>query len=1295
MAQTLLATALILVVVQADGGTEPSSCPIKCVCVNATAASCTEIDSDLSHLPVTTRKLEVLNASRPDTIAHIGGASLPALTELALTNCLIRALESGQFASLDRVTRLHLISNSITNMPEGVFTHLSSLQVLNLSGNSISDVSNRWLKDMRNLQVLDISSNNISNLEEDAFAYLSALQMLSFSENQLSAVLPRMFSGLNNTLYCLDLSFNRISLLNTDAFGGLHSLRTLNLAGNNLHVLQGHCFNGLISLQQLDVSENNISSLDNGVFNELNNLQRLNLSGNRLETLSDQCFCGLMHLQELDVSRNRISSVSPGTFQSLGGLTDLILADNPVLGRLRQELMVLVGTGRRLQAVDVSRSGLTQVPAALTRSIRTLQLAGNSVTTVQCGDLDSYPLLQLLNLADNQIEEVEEDALGRLEVLSTLYLSGNHLHTVPRSLPSGLITLHLQCNRIQELNSSDLQGLPRLKFLSLRRSGIMVIQNGALSQLTALETLDMSENPLKSLPGNALSGPLMTVLRLSHLDGIMSSASNATEMSFPVTSPERLEVLELDSSPVLAEQLLADTAALAAFRQLRELNLVNTGLTNLRSDLFHFLPRLRTLRLNGNLWECENMLWLANWIRQQQKHQQQELETSLQDAYCASPPHLASRPVIHIHDEDFNITTSSAQPSTVFSMPVKSNAYEATTETRYDASVTTKMFSIFKIRNTEVPHNITLFTPPPEGPPDNQSRQRLFTKLAAHYIQPFNTNSNSTTTTFKTAEMSPVHVTNTVPTTIQPENSSSANNAFTISSTFIDSEEVLFNTTTVYEENFITNINSTDSLSVTSTPDFDDDFKTDHYTDIRTSGTLSVDEVSSNSTIHNAVSPTKSYTMTYPTDDNTEQNQVTFLTTPSLKSQFKVMNNSVHDEKSLLFTGENSIDRNEKSSCHIKNITTQNQSIASKTANKVLHTNITHSENHKIYINIPSNSTRTLFPNKSWTQHKFFRNSKNKDLLPSTEPIQSVHNNLNLYKVVSNSMNNDTALKQTFSNKDPPKFKYYHYKSLNNITQGDESLRSDSPENITRDNTSPLEASLFNKTSVNHINESSDLIYKSVHNTEFNYHNVNTNTTTNHSTSNSKIQVQIPSHSSVHNSAYRNHSTTVPTGFHISKLKLVDRNNSESLEKVVVSEHGNVTSSGMNNGGNITYINKIYGKSDITTDQPPKVTSPLGENLVFENVTLAVGDKSVFYSSHASDAFASSVHVTVKENISTSLFSGSHPSMFVLLGVGLAMAGAFAMAISHCAKRRRRQAVEYSRQQDIEVRSMSSIGDLW
>ena len=1285
-------------VVCANSGTVPSSCPVGCVCVNTTDVSCKEVTRVFTHLPTTTRSLEVLNTSSPDVIAHISALKVSGLTELTLRNCLIRDIKSGHFTNLSRLTRLNLSSNLITNLPDGVFSQLSSLQVLNLSQNFISNVSNQWLKDVHNLNVLDMSSNNISNLKEDVFACLPTLQRLSLSENQISVVLPSALSGLNNSLRCLDLSFNKISCLNNSVFSGLQSLRLLNLAGNNLESLKGDCFHGMTSLQELDVSANHISSLDDGAFSELNNLQRLNLSGNRLHALGDQCFRGLLHLQQLDVSRNHISSVSPGTFQSMGSLMELILADNPVLGRLQQELMVLVGTGRRLQTVDVSRSGLTQVPAALTRSIRTLKLAGNSVTTIRCGDLDSYPLLQLLNLADNQLEELEEDALGRLEVLSTLYLSGNHLLIIPRSLPAGLITLHLQRNHIQQLNSSDLQGLPRLKHLSLRCSGIKVIQNGAFSQLTALETLDISENPLKSLPGNALSGPLMTVLRLSHLGGILSSVSDTKEMSFPVTSPERLEVLELDSSPALAQQLLADTAALAAFRQLRELNLINTGLTNLRSDLFHFLPRLRTLRLNGNQWECEGMLWLANWIHQQQKHQKQELETSLQGAYCASPPQLASTPITKLHDADFNITTNSngSSTATVFSMPVESNIYEATTEARYDASVTRKTFSVFRIRNTQVPDKETLST---EDPLDKTSQHRSFTKHPAPSVGPF-TDTNRSTTIPNTAEMSPTKVVSTIPTTTPHKSSSNANNAYTISSILTGSEELIFNTT-VAEGDLITNIYSTDSSVTNISPDNDVDFKSVSNIDITTSGAFLVNQVPNSSNTYSAPALNKTQTVTSSNGDSTKQTKM-LPTIPNVKPHVQVMNTTVNDEINL-FTDKNSLQGTQKSSHHIESVTTiENQNISSKTVIKFLGTNITNFETLKTYINSPSNSTKTLFINKSWAQHKFFPNSKNKSFLPNNGSFQGAHNNSNIYKIISNPIKNDTLLQQDFSNKDPPKFKHYQDKSLNHIMQGDENLNAHSEENITSHNNSAMEASIFNKTSENYNYGSSDFrnqsANKTANNTKFGHnmvmkHNY-TNMSTNHSIPNPKTQLQIPLYSSVHNSAHRNHSTKIPTGLYTNKLKLADRSNSESFGKVEPQDR-NETSSDVNYSGNISYI-KMQDKSDSSTGNSANITSPMeGQNLVFENVTIATRDTSVFYSSRASDTISSGAHITVKENISTSLVSGSHPSMFVLLGVGLAMAVAFAMAMSHCANRRRHQAVEYSRQQDIEVRSMSSIGDLW
>lgn len=861
---------------------------------------------------------------------------------------------------------LDLSSRNISVVPATAFACLPELETLILSNNTLSAVCDdvnstvqcddvsfnqssiyQCFAGLEKLQYLDLSRNNISVLDSVVFCELGALLTLNLSGNSLESLDSQCFAGLDK-LEELDVSRNSVSVLERAVFSNLGQLLRLNLSRNSLESIDSKCFTSLEKLQQLDLSMNSICVLEGVIFSDLGQLLRLNISGNRLETLSSDSFRGLTRLQRLDASHNRITSVSPGTFQPVAGLTHLLLADNPVLG-----LTVLVGTGRKLQAVDASRAGLSQIPAALTTSIRTLKLAGNLMTAVRCGDLDSYPLLRLLDLSDNVIMELEEDALGRLEVLTTLYLSGNKLRTVPKSLPSGLTSLYLERNNIEELASGELQGLPRLRYLSLRNSGLKVIQNGALGQLPSLQTLDLSYNPMTRLPGNALSGPLMTVLKLSSLTAI--APADATELSFPVTSPEHLEVLQLDSSPELARQLLGDTAALAAFRQLRELDLSHANLTSLRSDLFHFLPRLRVLRLAGNPWDCQQMLWLADWVRQNQ----QELQDSLRDAVCSSPDDMVSTPVMDLY----------------FTTP------------RYDDISLTSMY---------------------------QGDNATYDMFAAE------------------------------------------------------------NTTDFY-------------LDDPQTP-------------------------SSEVTLYNA------------TDSS-----------PTIPSN-----------------------------------TAFNQSEVSKPLAHI---------NTDLY---------SVLTNRSWSQHKFFPNTRNRDSAPSVDPL---HGGSFLFKFSQSSKNDDKVLKkQNHGSKDLHKLIYQHDTSFNNIMQGDDSL--------------------------------------------------------------------------VHDVEDRNKD-------------LFDNKDKSPVVKTL----GNLTDK-----ANMT---------DMATSSNNATSSDAGlegENLVFENVTLAVGDKSVYYRSRASDAYASGVRVTVKE---TSFISGSHPGMFVLVGVGLAMAGALAIAMSHCAKKRRRQAVEYSRQQDIEVRSMSSIGDLW
>lgn len=462
-----------------------------------------------------------------------------------------------------------------------------------------------------NGNIRDVIVTNINFVNRSFTLNLTSInQLRSLKLSNCNIVSSPKFLLSNTTqLQSIDISNNYLKSVKVQI---IKTLEVLNLSANAIDSLNASSFNGLAALKSLDLTENMLSVIDDKVLKPLISLQHLNLSRNRLEILNEASFSSLLHLQQLDVSWNRLAKVAPGSLQ-LPSLARLLLAGNPNLGNFQQPAL-LVGTGRRLQTVDASRTGLKQVPAALTHSIRTLRLAGNSITTVNCGDLDSYPLLQLLDFTSNNLESIEYDALGRLDSLYVLYLTDNKLRSIPRSLSERLRVLHLEKNKIEQIRNVDLQGLPFLEVLLLNDNKIKVVEENSFTQLTSLETLDLSRNPINILTAGTFSGPIqLRVLRLSQIQAIPP----AKEMTFPLSSPEHLVILDLSQSPGLAHQLLADTAALAAAHELQELDLSNSFLSHIRSDLLHFLPQLRVLRLHGNPLNCTNLQWLALWMRKQ------------------------------------------------------------------------------------------------------------------------------------------------------------------------------------------------------------------------------------------------------------------------------------------------------------------------------------------------------------------------------------------------------------------------------------------------------------------------------------------------------------------------------------------------------------------------------------------------------------------------------------------------------------------------------------------------------
>lgn len=581
-----------------------SACPDLCECHQnniekdapiLSDVSCRGHVPDLSEVPVGTRSLSLDSAEDSEVIVFFD--------ELEVADSGDDFKMTG--SSVDIET--NDTSEETTRTTE-ILPYLSELAVTNCS---LVSLNASW-HGFERLRALNLSCNNLLRLRDGL-----VIRTMNLSK-----------------LACLDLSDNSLSDISVGTFRTLVGLVRLSLRKNAISTVDEDAFRGLDRLEFLDLSDNRLADLPDSALTPLYSLQKLDLSGNQLQVLGARWFESLDRLRELDVSRNGLARAASGTLQPLSGLSVLRLAENPLRER---DVSLLLGTGRRLETVDASRTGLARVPAALTRSVRALRLAGNRLTTVRSGDLDSYPLLRIFDIADNRLVDIENDALGRLEVLDELDLSGNVLAKVPGSLPSSLTILKLQRNAITALKLDDLNGLYNLRSLILNDNDISVIEVGALGQLPLLVELDLSDNPIKALPTNTLSGPSnLAKLRMSGLASLQRHQEEHSDMAFPVPTPERLIMLDVSRSPVLARQLLADDAALSACKSLIELNLSQTNISTIRSDLAYMLPQLRVLGLGRNNWNCtEDLYWLGEWVRQHREPKQR-----FQPARCASPRKL-------------------------------------------------------------------------------------------------------------------------------------------------------------------------------------------------------------------------------------------------------------------------------------------------------------------------------------------------------------------------------------------------------------------------------------------------------------------------------------------------------------------------------------------------------------------------------------------------------------------------------------------------------------------------------
>ncbi|XP_069464442.1 leucine-rich repeat transmembrane protein FLRT3 [Ambystoma mexicanum] len=242
---------------------------------------------------------------------------------------------------------------------------------------------------------------------------------------------------------------------------------------------------------------------------------------------------------------------------------------------------------KRLEKVEriyLYRNSLDEFPINLPKHLKELHLQENNIRTITYDSLSQIPWLEELHLDDNSVSAVSiEDGAFRDNIfLRLLFLSRNHLSTIPWGLPKTIEELRLDDNRISIISEPSLQDLTNLRRLVLDGN---LLNNNGLGENVFINLINLTE---LSLVRNSLSAP---------------------PVNLPGASLRKLYLQENHMNRVPAN-------AFADLRQLYRLDMSNNNITVLPQGIFDDLDNLTQLFLRNNPWYCGcKMKWVRDWLQ--------------------------------------------------------------------------------------------------------------------------------------------------------------------------------------------------------------------------------------------------------------------------------------------------------------------------------------------------------------------------------------------------------------------------------------------------------------------------------------------------------------------------------------------------------------------------------------------------------------------------------------------------------------------------------------------------------
>eukprot|EP00057_Strongylocentrotus_purpuratus_P018124 XP_011672598.1 PREDICTED: slit homolog 2 protein [Strongylocentrotus purpuratus] len=294
---------------------------------------------------------------------------------------------------------------------------------LYLSENNITVIQRRDFDGLQSLRTLHLMNNYIVHIERGAFTDLITVERMRLNNNKLQSLPELSFSRMEN-LYKLDLSYNQLVKIDRKVFRGASLLRDLRLHNNQILCIMSGSFRPLKLIETLYLNDNNLTTLSSSSFTHMSFLKQLRLSKNPLA-----CDCHLswlalwlrphIHLGLFTTCETprqlhglKVAELQTSDFRCTGNENHEALCEVEPLCPAKCECTS--------KSVDCRNRGLTELPFTFPYHMMELRLEQNYITEIPPRAFSPYKKLKRIDLSNNLIETIAEDAFSGLRTLNSL-----------------------------------------------------------------------------------------------------------------------------------------------------------------------------------------------------------------------------------------------------------------------------------------------------------------------------------------------------------------------------------------------------------------------------------------------------------------------------------------------------------------------------------------------------------------------------------------------------------------------------------------------------------------------------------------------------------------------------------------------------------------------------------------------------------------------------------------------------------------------------------------------------------